>query len=172
MGMMLRGWQDTRIRTLTTLLTLAMMIIIFFFSTENAERSDQRSGVFANAVISLIYPEYGRLIPEEQQKIYDDVSMIIRKTAHFSEYMLLGFLIRICLESWFGQRFGSVRITVMISFLIGVLYAASDELHQMLVDGRSGQFQDVLLDSFGVLSGVVLGSLLIRHTRTTKKNGG
>ena len=36
------------------------------------------------------------------------------------------------------------------------LYACTDELHQLFSSGRSGQFDDVLLDSIGALLGILL----------------
>lgn len=40
------------------------------------------------------------------------------------------------------------------SFLIGVEYAALDEIHQLFVEGRSGQVTDVLIDSIGIFLGI------------------
>lgn len=170
--MLFSGWQRTWVRILTTVLTIAMMLIIFLFSMENAENSDRRSGVFTNAVISLIRPEYPHLSQEEQQKIYDDISLIVRKCAHFAEYAIFGLMLRFCLESWFGQRFRSVYPLSLISFAGSVIYACTDELHQLMIDGRSGQFTDVLVDSCGALSGIILGTLLIACSGTGKKDGG
>ena len=156
------GWQNSWVRAVTTLLTIAVMMMIFCFSMENAEKSDRRSGVFSSAVISIFYPEYNHLDEEEQQAIYDNVQHVVRKCAHFTEYMMLGFLIRLCLESWFGHRMNKYRILALIGFGAGTAYACSDEMHQLAIDGRSGQWTDVLVDSSGVLAGVTLGTLLIK----------
>ena len=156
------GWQNSWVRAVTTLLTIAVMMMIFCFSMENAEKSDRRSGVFSSAVISIFYPEYNHLDAEEQQAIYDNVQHVVRKCAHFTEYMMLGFLIRLCLESWFGHRMNKYRILALIGFGAGTAYACSDEMHQLAIDGRSGQWTDVLVDSSGVLAGVTLGTLLIK----------
>ena len=112
------------------------------------------------------------LSPEEQQKIYDDISLIVRKCAHFAEYTLLGLILRFCLESWFGQRFRSVYPLSLISFAGSVIYAGTDELHQLMIDGRSGQFTDVLVDSCGALTGIILGTLLIARSGARKRDGG
>ena len=53
----------------------------------------------------------------------------------------------------------------LYSWMGGALYAATDETHQLLVDGRGGSALDVLLDSSGVLAGVLLAMLLIREIR-------
>lgn len=170
--MALSGWQRTWVRVLTTLLTLVMMLLIFFFSTENGEESDRRSGFIAMPIIRMMHADYDQLTGNEQQKIYDDVSLIIRKLAHFSEYALLGILLRLCLESWFGHRVRSAWFLAWISLACGAFYAATDELHQILTDGRSGQFVDVLVDTCGVLFGVITGTMIIRHKVNAAGNGG
>ena len=170
--MALSGWQKTWVRILNTLLTLAMMLLIFFFSTESGEASDERSGIITEPIIRLTYTDYDRMNPHEQQIIYDNVSLVIRKLAHFTEYAMLGILLRLCLESWFGHRVRSEWTLAWISLAGGAFYAATDELHQILTDGRSGQFKDVLLDSCGVLLGVIIGTMIIRHTLAAGRNGG
>ena len=46
---------------------------------------------------------------------------------------------------------------------LSVLYACTDEFHQLFVDGRSAQVTDVLIDSVGALSGVLLTLLIYRR---------
>jgi VanZ family protein len=41
-------------------------------------------------------------------------------------------------------------------------------MHQLLIDGRSGQWTDVLLDSAGVLAGVMIAGEIIRKTEQKK----
>ena len=151
------SWQRTWVRTVTTVLTASVMVLIFFFSTEDADRSDRTSGVLAERVIDLFYPEYELSTPEQQKEIYDSVQHIVRKAAHFTEYLILGFMLRCCLESWFGRK----KWLIPAAWATGTGYAGTDELHQMLIDGRSGQWSDVLLDSSGVLTGVLLASIVI-----------
>ena len=53
------------------------------------------------------------------------------------------------------------------------LYAATDEIHQLFVAGRTGKWQDVLLDSSGALAGLLLAMFmlwLIRRRRTKKQS--
>ncbi len=70
--------------------------------------------------------------------------LVLRKLAHAAEYAVLGALL---LRA--TQRAG-------LAFTLGVLYAASDELHQVLVPGRQGAFVDVAIDAVGVVCGVLL----------------
>ena len=65
--------QGSRARILLTVLTIAVMIMIFCFSTEPAEKSDETSGVLARQVIGMLYPEY-EFYPETQRlEVYDNV---------------------------------------------------------------------------------------------------
>ena len=41
------------------------------------------------------------------------------------------------------------------------LYAATDEIHQLFVAGRTGKWQDVLLDSSGALAGLLLAMFML-----------
>ena len=156
------GWQNPWARVITTLLTVLIMIMIFCFSMETADQSDRTSGKFSRRVIKVVCPQYEKLEPVRQKSIYDSVQHIVRKCAHFTEYMMLGFMIRLCLESWFGYRLKRYRILALISLVTGIAYACSDELHQISIDGRSGQWTDVLVDGSGVLAGVMLGTMLIK----------
>lgn len=160
------GWQQTWVRILTSMLTVAVMILIFLFSMEPAEKSDHTSGLISRKVIAILYPDYDRRLPEEQQQIYDSVQHSVRKTAHFTEYMLLGLMIRLCLESWFGKR-GKLFPAACI---LGILYAGTDELHQLLIDGRSGQWTDVLIDSGGVIIGAAAAIMIICLLNKRKKD--
>ena len=165
------GWQQTWVRIITTILTLCVMTVIFAFSTQNAERSDNTSGIISKAIISVLYFDYGSQTPKKQQEIYDRVQYIVRKCAHFTEYTLLGFMLRLCLESWLGHRMRKRHILLLLAFICGALYAGTDEWHQRLIDGRSGQLTDVLLDSCGVLFGTLLGSRMIVMTERKKGTG-
>ena len=165
------GWQRTWVRVLTTALTLCVMAMIFAFSTQNADRSDQTSGLISSAVISVLYPNYDSESPERRQEIYDGVQHAVRKCAHFSEYTLLGFLLRLCLESWAGHRIRKRGTLLTAAFIGGTAYAGTDEWHQKLIDGRSGQWTDVLLDGCGVLFGAFLGTRLIIRSERKSKGG-
>ncbi len=161
------GWQSSTVRLLTTLLTLAMMFLIFWFSTQDAETSNETSGTFAQFILSVVSPEYRSFSPERQAEIIADVQNVIRKCAHFTEYAVLGMLLRFCLESWFGPETG-IKYNIA-GWLGGTLYACTDELHQMLVDGRSGQITDVLIDSSGVLLGTLAAFFIYGKFRKRRR---
>ena len=161
------GLQRIWIRILLTVLTAALMAQIFCFSMETAERSDATSRKYAERVISVLHPDYDRYPEERQQTLLNEVQHVVRKLAHFTEYTALGLLMRLCLMSWFGRR-----RTGFAAWAGGTFYACTDELHQLMTDGRSGQWTDVLIDSSGVLTGVLLvslGAALIRRRKKRKE---
>ena len=83
---------------------------------------------------------------------------LIRKTAHFGEYLLLGLGLRWALKS------------SALAWIIGAAYAVSDELHQLFVPGRSCEVLDVCIDAAGVLVGVLIMAFLRKHFEKKKKN--
>lgn len=146
--------RESWIRIGTTLMTIGVMVMIFCFSTEPAEKSDTTSGTFARRVADVVRPGWETLREDIKEAFFDSVQYYVRKTAHFTEFAMLGFSLRICLESWMGRK----RKLSPLSWAGATGYAVLDEIHQRAVDGRSGQWQDVLIDSAGVLAGVLIAS--------------
>ena len=144
--------QKTWVRILTTLITLGVMVMIFCFSMESAEESDMTSGRIAEKVADTVRPEWRKYEAKKKQAYFDDIQHLIRKAAHFTEFMTLGASLLLCAESWFGNR----KWLWAAALGSGFLYAVLDEMHQLRVDGRSGQGSDVLIDTAGVLTGVLV----------------
>ena len=67
----------------------------------------------------------------------------LRKLAHVAEYAVLGALLVRALD----------RSAPALA--LGVAYAATDELHQHFVRGRSGTVVDVAVDALGVAAGIL-----------------
>lgn len=141
---------------------LAWMGVIFYFSHQSGVDSADLSGWFVTQLTNLV-----PLDPEA-------LSFLVRKGAHVSEYALLGALL-----AWAWPAH-SVRRAYGPT-LIGILFAVSDEVHQRFVPGRSGQVSDVLIDSVGVLIGVLLIVFLasrryigahVRHDGTDHERAG
>ncbi|EIT86247.1 hypothetical protein A374_06596 [Fictibacillus macauensis ZFHKF-1] len=80
------------------------------------------------------------------------IEFFIRKLSHFSVYFLLAILLYRALAPHckrLGWRF-------FFAWVVTIAYAASDELHQHFTPGRSMHAEDVMLDSFGGLVGLLL----------------
>ena len=144
---------------LTLLLVVLIMAAIFGFSSKEAEESDEQSDVITDVVIDIVVPEYEEMIPPEQEKIHDTVSYYVRKTAHALEYSALGFALYLHVSA-IGRK-KHVPAGFVICFFLGVLYAVSDEWHQSFVAGRHAAAADVLVDSIGVIFGILVLSLIL-----------
>ena len=145
---------------LSLLPVLAVMLVIFYFSSQNAVKSSDSSSGIVNWILKLFFWKFDSYEPGIQETILFVVTFLVRKTAHLSLYALLGFFLYLhvrCLASAV-----SIQKTGLLSFAIGALYACSDELHQIFVPGRSGEVTDVLLDSTGVLLGILILYFIFR----------
>ncbi len=127
------------------------MVMIFCMSAKVATESSAQSGLLIRTVASMFYGDYNELTPDEQTAIVLSMQHFVRKLAHFAEYFTLGALLCIAV----GNHTLKLLPRALISFLAGVVYAVSDEVHQMFVPGRAGMVRDVLLDGAGVAAGTV-----------------
>ena len=107
------------------------MILIFMFSHQTGSES---SGLSSQIVLWI------------QTYLHIPISeFIVRKIAHMSEYALLTLTL---IYGFYKNHYPIQKI--MIYSLIGTfLYACSDEMHQLFIGGRAGQFTDVLIDTCG-----------------------
>lgn len=142
-------------------LVLGCMVLIYSFSAQNSEASDVLSGGLLDYVVKLLRLD---LTFEETELLH----LIIRKTAHFTIYGLLGFLVCLLMKIGYGLK---GWLTLFVPPCFSALYAATDEVHQLFVSGRSGQLSDVVLDFFGAAAGAVLAALLCRIFERRQKNG-
>ena len=163
-------FQKSWIRYLSTALVLVIMITIFIFSTQQQEQSEGLSFPIGDAMWDSGFFEFDLFNPIRESYEADNVPFIlfvqrlVRKLAHVFIFTVLGFCLRICLESWFGGRKEKQHL-LLFSFLIGCIYAISDEVHQLMVPGRSGSVQDILLDCGGIILGVLIAAGIIRLVR-------
>lgn len=120
---------------------LLWMAVIFFLSHQAAESSDQQSGVF----VALLAPIAGGMD-------IDLLTTIIRKSAHFSAYLILGILLFWALQplTKSAKRAGGMSV------IIAALFALSDEFHQSFIPGRSAELRDVAIDTAGSISGIII----------------
>lgn len=138
------------IRIILIILTLSVMAIIFALSADTADESDAKSDAISDSIVYQILGNFD-LTDEQIETLVRRCVVIVRKTAHFLEYAALGFLLASVFVS-FGLK---TKLNIPISFIIGALYAMSDEIHQYFVPGRSCQASDMLLDSSGVITGIM-----------------
>lgn len=130
-------------KQLSIILVLIWMIIIFIMSSFNAEDSANQSNFILNIISNIFNIENVKLL-----------SLIIRKLAHFTEYLILGTLV----INMFTKN--NAKKTYLLSILLCIIYAISDEIHQIFTPGRACQIKDILIDSVGSITGIYLFKLL------------
>ena len=148
----------TPVRTVFLLLTAACMVLIFCFSMDNADDSSDKSEGITMAVVRLVVRDFDELSEQEQTEIMDKATHIVRKCAHFTEFTALGF----CASCAIGKRKLLSRGTAgTVAFCF--LYACTDEFHQCFVPGRACRFTDVLIDTSGSCTGMLVSPFLQRQ---------
>ena len=141
---------NTILRIILTAVTLIWMVVIFMFSNSPKDESTDLSNSLIDSTIVQVVKIFDK--KAKAQKIIETFSGPVRKFAHFTEYLILGVLLFFTFKSY-GIEDYSFAIVACI------LYAASDEIHQYFVLGRTCKTLDVLIDSLGSCTGVFLVSL-------------
>lgn len=138
-------------RKLPWLPVILWMMVIFYLSSQTANDSNNLS----MGLTRRIYDVISVFIPSLE---IDFFNHIIRKNAHFIAYFILGILSTnaLYLNGIYNKRAFSIGLS------ISVIYAITDEIHQLFVPGRAGRMLDVLIDSSGALVGIILYILLFK----------
>lgn len=153
-------------RIILLILIIVLCITIFCFSNQPADESSNTSGGFIKFILE-INPFTKNLEEAEKLELQESMQHIVRKGAHFSIYTVLGILLMMYTNTY---KF-DLRKKTLISFIIGVTYAITDEVHQYFIPGRSCEFRDVCIDGSGVLFGIILVSICIVIFNKLKKRG-
>jgi len=134
------------------------MGVIFYFSSKPADVSGESSLTIANSILN-IYENVSDTqfqIDDRTEKLYF-IDHVVRKGAHFMEYAILACAIAFHFFVWKRKRIWWLLVPVIFV----ALYASSDELHQTMVQGRSGEVRDVVLDTLGAIAGTLMFNLMI-----------
>jgi VanZ family protein len=90
------------------------------------------------------------------------------KLIHFFEFMVFGWLIWRSAKRWRLKLRNSWL--VIITYIIGALYAAGDEYHQAFVPGRYGHISDWTADSIGLAAGIASSYFLTGRKENSRLN--
>lgn len=123
------------------LLAVAVAVVIFGFSADSAEGSDEIS----TNLLGIIVEHIGNIISHST----------LREIAHFIEFAALGFFVG------GGIRFTFLNNKISVSLIPCILYAFADEIHQFYIPDRACEIFDVLVDSLGSLTGILIFALFI-----------
>ena len=133
------------------IILLTTFFVIFGFSNQDGQTSGGTSRKVARKIVE-IFPDTNNKSEQEKENIVENMQPVIRKLAHFSIYTLAGISMMTFMETYSI----STRKKVIISLIVGALYATSDEIHQLFIPGRTAAVTDVLIDTFGVAVGILI----------------
>ena len=139
------------------LILLALTFIsIFNFSNQDGQTSGGLSKKVARKIVD-VFPYTKNLSEKTKNKIVEKAQPIIRKGAHLSIYTLVGIFIM----SFISTYKIHLKYKFLISILVGLVYASSDEIHQSFIPGRTASIIDVGIDTAGVFLGIILVLIII-----------
>lgn len=144
------------------ILYILLGLIVFFIwdnSMQNGGSSDGFSLIFAETFAHIVNKLgfHGNIWT---------LNRIVRKLAHLTEFTILGGVLYAILRRYI--TYGTVIKTIGL----GMLIASLDEFIQLFSPGRSSQISDVLIDTVGVIIGILIVKLAyyIKYKISTFKN--
>ena len=122
--------------SLSLIIVIALLVLIFCLSHQNGSDSGDTSGWFT-ALINLLLP-------------FSVSESTIRTLAHFSEFACLSFFVNNLFVAY------KEKLSPVIAVSLSFLYAITDEIHQIFIPGRACQFSDMIVDLGGIISGMAV----------------
>lgn len=151
------------------ILAVIWMCVIFAFSAQTKEESSAVSEGLSYRMINTTGLLFHLHIDEEQlRQIAGAIEHFVRKGAHMTEFAILAVLLYLWTSRW---QAAYLRRACAAAFAT-MLYACSDEFHQLFVPGRAGRVSDVLIDSAGAVLGLALFVLIERIAIRWRKRRG
>lgn len=141
------------------ILLLVLYILIFGFSSQDAEQSGSLSLWISEGCVQLLNTLAGG---HWSRQLMDSMALYfehpLRKLAHFGEYACMGVLLYLIWSPWLNRGRKLYWLIIVWVFVS----AAFDEFHQWFVPGRYSSFADVSLDTCGGVFGLLFCLLLVR----------
>ena len=154
-------------RIILGILILIWMITIFLFSSQDGMESESTSDIITNRIVNenikndiegKNYSNEGTNETSVTEYNYEyemykgGVRLVVRKSAHFIIYLVGGILVFNFLKTYNL----SIKKIIGLTILFILIYASTDEFHQLFVEGRTARVSDVLLDTCGAICGLIL----------------
>ena len=131
---------------ISILLVLAWMLVIYTFSNMPSSESNSKSKIIISKII-------------KDDNLVEKLNKPFRKCTHASVYFVLSIII-MCATIQIKDK--KLLVFNFTAILICFLFACTDEFHQLFVDGRTGQFIDVIIDTCGAILGCSIFDLIYR----------
>lgn len=160
---------------ISIVLLLICMIVIFIFSNTPGEESNQQSLGIVHIIKDKTIDGTATDInhnqtPENSNNVEDILNFLLRKCAHATVYLVLAIITTTTIIQLNKKP---ERRCYILAVIFCFIYAITDEYHQLFVNGRSGEFRDVLIDTSGAIIGVICVWIFLKirnRIRTNKAN--
>ncbi|WP_083861601.1 VanZ family protein [Clostridium tunisiense] len=136
------------------ILTVMWISMIFYMSSKPGDESARTSLKIVDVIVEKLN------LTENQ---IDKVHFAVRKTAHFTEYFILSFLVASTYSEFYNKK-----LNISLVLLVCLLVATSDEFLQSFIEGRGSQVKDVLIDFSGSLTQLI--AFITIRANVTKKH--
>lgn len=160
-------------KVFSNILVILWAGLIFFMSSMNTNEPNGNSKTIINDVVEKAVETTNGLgitdkHPSENKmnQVIEKLNYPLRKVAHASEYFIFTILILIALKNS-GVK-GNKKF--IIALVICFIYACTDEYHQTFVNGRTGQFSDTLIDTFGGFISCLMYTFMMKISKIRKKH--
>ena len=141
-----------------TAITIIWVAVIFGFSMQPADVSNDLSMSFLTDVFAKLFPSILK-----NEAIEHFFHVLVRKGAHFSEYAVLGVLSGRAVKEY------GVKHKVIWNLLFCLIIACMDETLQRFIPGREGRILDIMIDSCGAILGIAILWLIVNKIRKSEK---
>lgn len=139
-------FMGSRKKYILYLLLCLWLGIIFFFSNQPGVISIKQS----DSIIYKITDIVSKKDEETIKHLSTKWTFLIRKTAHFLEFFILGLIIYLVLD------IRKIKYTLITAIILAILFASLDEIHQLFVVGRTAKVFDVFIDSIGSFLAIII----------------
>lgn len=138
-------------RTMFAVLAVLVTVFIFSNSAKPAEESAKESGVFVGTLLNML-AKFGI------SASYGVLEVIIRKTAHITEFFVQAVFIANSFSGKYKKR-------IVYVLFLGLLTACTDEYIQLFFDGRGGLVSDIFIDFGGTALATVICGIFRKFKR-------
>lgn len=137
-------------RIFGSMLVIVWLCVIFSFSAKKADSSNEVSLKTGHLIGNIFVWNYEEWTTEKQDQFAENINYMVRKSAHMTEFAILSGALMFTL---YGI---AIKKRMFIAMAGSVCAASLDEFHQLFVEGRSGQFSDVCIDTIGIFAGILI----------------
>ena len=145
-------------KTVSYILLIIWMIVIFYFSNQPGNISGDISGGIIYKTLEFIYNLFS-VDTSNLEQLVEILHNPLRESMHMFEYFILAILIINVLKQY------NIKNKIIISIMLCFTYAATDEIHQLFIPNRTFQYFDILMDIIGGIIGTLIANKILIKDR-------